>query len=138
MWNESRIFHETLDARLSMVQDASLKVRDYYIEQLASEDAIFYIAFVGEQAVGYICAKLQKTTPVFEKSFIGFIDGLYVIKEFRKLGIGRHLVDLAKVWFNEHGVSTVQLSVASKNDPGIKFWEKCGFNELMRRMHQHI
>lgn len=121
-----------------MIQDASLKVRDYYNEQLASENAIFFLAIVEGHSVGYICAQLQKTPPVFENPLIGFIDGLFVIKRFRNLGIASHLVGLAKEWFNKHGIDTIQLSVASTNNTGYQFWEKCGFKELMRRMHQNI
>ncbi|MFX1484553.1 MAG: hypothetical protein ACFFCP_15345, partial [Promethearchaeota archaeon] len=78
LWDESRIYHEKLDSRFSMVDDAPSRVRDYCHEQMGSENAVYFLAVHGEDTIGYICAQLQKTPPVFKHSHIGFIDGLFV------------------------------------------------------------
>ncbi len=138
LWNESRLYHAELDSRLSMVDDAHLKVREYCISQLASEDTIFYIASRRGVPIGYICAQIQKAPPVHMIQRFGVIDGLFVTDEFRRLGIGSKLVNLAMEWFEERELSMIQLSVASMNEKGIRFWERCGFVEVMRRMRMEI
>jgi GNAT superfamily N-acetyltransferase len=138
MWDTSRKFHEELDSRLAMIDDASSKVGDHYKEQLASENSLFYLAFVDSQAAGYAGFLLHKTPPIHIESQVGFIDSLFVYEDYRKHGIGSHLVNLGIEWFKKQEINIVQLSVASKNPIGIEFWEKCGFTDIMKRMRQSI
>ena len=138
LWNESRLYHAELDSRLSMVDDAHLKAREYYASQVASEDTIFYIASRRGVPLGYICAQIQKAPPVHKIQRFGLIDGLFVTDEFRRLGIGTNLVNLAMEWFEEQELSMIQLSVASMNETGIQFWERSGFTEIMRRMRKQM
>ena len=138
LWQEARIYHEELDPRLMMLPDAATQVQDYYHEQISSEDAAFYLAFEKQVPVGYICAQLQKRAPVYKYSQVGFIDGLFVKEEFRRIGVGKKLVELALSWFQEREIDRIQLNVASLNQPGIDFWKKCGFTDMMHRMNMQI
>ncbi len=138
LWNESRLYHAELDPRLSMVDDAHLKAREYYVSQLTSADTVFYIATSSDTPIGYLCAQIQKAPPVHKIQRFGFIDGLFVRETFRRMGVGTSLVTLAMDWFEEQQISMVQLSVASMNEIGIRFWERCGFTEVMRRMRMKI
>lgn len=138
LWNESRIYHDELDPRLSMIDNAATKVKDYYSEQLESENAIFYLAILENHPIGYVCAQLQKRPPVFDPPYIGFIDGLFVKSDFRRMGVGKKLLDLAIRWLKEKEIDRIQLSVASLNQVGIAFWNQCGFTEVMRRMNMEI
>lgn len=138
LWNESRLYHEELDSRLAMVDNAHLEVRDYYLKQLSSEDAVFYIASTNGVSIGYICAQIQKAPPVQKVQRFGYIDGLYVRSGYRRMGVGTGLVGLAKGWFKEREISMVQLTVASRNQVGMRFWEQCGFTEIMKRMRMQV
>ncbi len=138
LWNESRFYHEELDSRLAMVNNAHLEIRNYYFKQLSSEDAVFYIASNNSVSIGYICAQIQKAPPVHRVQRFGYIDGLFVKNGCRRMGIGTNLVGLAKEWFKEREISVIQLTVAWKNQVGMLFWERCGFTEIMRRMRMQL
>lgn len=138
LWNESRFYHEELDSRLAMVDNAHLEVREYYLKQLSSEDAVFYIASSNGVSIGYICAQIQKAPPVHKIQRFGYIDGLFVRSDYRRMGVGAGLVDLAKEWFKEREISMIQLTVASRNQVGMLFWEQRGFREIMRRMRMQV
>jgi GNAT superfamily N-acetyltransferase len=138
LWNESRLYHEELDSRLSMVDNADLKVRDYYHEQLTSEDAMFYIASGNGVSIGYVCAQIQKASPVHLVQRFGLVDGLFVRSNYRRMGVGTGLFGLAKEWFRKRGITLIQLSVASRNQVGVLFRERCGFTEIMRRMRMQL
>jgi ribosomal protein S18 acetylase RimI-like enzyme len=113
-------------------------VSDYYKEQLASKDTIYYLALIENQVVGFISVKLHNRSPIFKKSLIGRIDTLIVTGKNRRSGIGTQLYDLAKKWLKNQGINTVQTSVASNNPTGIEFCKNIGFEELMIRMEKQI
>ncbi len=138
LWQESRMYHEKLDSRLSMVPDAASKVQGYCQEQLSSDSASYVLAIEDQQPIGYISVQLQKGPPVFEYPQIGFIDGLYVKDEYRRRGIGKKLVSLALEWLQDKAIVRIQLTVAALNQGGIDFWKNCGFTELMYRMNMQL
>lgn len=138
LWDESRFYHEQLDSRLAMVDNAQIEARDYYNKQLTSEDAVFYVASENGVPIGYICAQIQKAPPVHKVQRFGFIDGLFVRSDYRRTGVGTGLVNLAKEWFKEREIFMIQLTVASRNQVGLLFWEHCGFTEIMRRMRMQM
>ncbi|MFX1484554.1 MAG: GNAT family N-acetyltransferase, partial [Promethearchaeota archaeon] len=58
--------------------------------------------------------------------------------DYRRLGVGTKLVDLAVEWFGVKEIDRIQLSVAALNQTGIDFWNKYGFKELSYRMNMLI
>ena len=138
LWDESRQYHEQLDSRLAMVDNAQIEARDYYRKQLTSEEALFYIASKNDVSIGYICAQIHNAPPVHKVQRFGFIDGLFVKSDYRKMSVGTGLFNLAKEWFKEREISMIQLAVASRNRVGMLFWEQFGFTEIMRRMRLQV
>ena len=88
LWNESRVYHEDLDSRLRMVENAGEIVKGYVKEQMEAENTVFYLALKDKTPIGYICAQIQKRPPVFEVPQIGFIDGLFVKGDSRRWAAG--------------------------------------------------
>ncbi|MFW9978523.1 MAG: GNAT family N-acetyltransferase [Candidatus Thorarchaeota archaeon] len=138
LWKEIQRYHEELDPRYSMVDDAAFLARSYYSERMDMADNIFFVATLEKQLIGFVFAYLQKKPPVYRDLDMGFIDTLMVTTRYRRSGIGSHLVDLVKQWLIDQGIHRLQLSVASMNQIGIAFWERCGFKELSRRMESDI
>ena len=57
----------------------------------------------------------------------GFIHHTTVMKEYRRQGIGKKLVDSALVALEAEGIHKVALVAFEKNVSGNIFWEKAGF-----------
>lgn len=82
-----------------------------------------YIAETDDKTpVGYILAKICTYCGNFE------IDQLFIIEEYRKLKIGKGLVDLI-IADGKKLDMPLQLEVYKTNDAAIKFYEKYGFKE---------
>ncbi|WP_265458353.1 GNAT family N-acetyltransferase [Enterococcus sp. HY326] len=60
-----------------------------------------------------------------------YIAGLFVLKEFRRLGIGQSLLDYAKT---QH--SQLNLSVYQKNTDARQFYQKNGFKLIAKELDQ--
>ncbi len=57
---------------------------------------------------------------------IGYIDWIYVLKGYRRKGIGKRLIDRAEEFFREKGVKEYYLFTA-QNDEAQKFYHKLGY-----------
>jgi GNAT superfamily N-acetyltransferase len=65
---------------------------------------------------------------------IGQIHDLVVSRPFRRHGIGTRLVNVARQWAKERGLTRLMLETQTKNYPGISFCQEngfafCGFND---------
>jgi RimJ/RimL family protein N-acetyltransferase len=62
--------------------------------------------------------------------------GLMVAKDYRRLGIGRALMDAAEGWAREVGVRKIELHVFPYNTAAIALYETLGYErEGLRRRH---
>lgn len=85
------------------------------------------------QITGYI--KHQKEVKVKDK---GYLDSLYIIKEYRRKGGGHKLVKYLMKWFKESGIKYVDLDVDLINPKAVKFYSDCGFKKQMYKMIKKI
>jgi ribosomal protein S18 acetylase RimI-like enzyme len=65
---------------------------------------------------------------------VAIIDSLVVSEPFRRLGVGRALMDTAEAWAAQHGSAAVELSVFEFNRQAIGFYESLGYETITRRM----
>ena len=62
----------------------------------------------------------------------GIITELYVEARWRRFGIGRQLIDLARSFCHKSGVDTLELQVSRENRNARAFYKSLGFREFDR------
>jgi ribosomal protein S18 acetylase RimI-like enzyme len=60
----------------------------------------------------------------------GYVDDLYVRPQFRRLGIGRRLLDAVTSECRSRGCRSLQVEVASDNLPALALYAACGVHPL--------
>jgi GNAT superfamily N-acetyltransferase len=60
-----------------------------------------------------------------------YLVGMWVAPDLRGSGVARQLVERVVAWARGRGCSRVVLSVEGNNDRAARFYEKCGFTELV-------
>ncbi|MDF2718958.1 MAG: yyaR [Paenibacillus sp.] len=91
-----------------------------YTEYIDNPDQIMFLAFVGNQAVGRI--QLRRNWNKY-----AYIEDIAVDRSFRKHGVGRKLIEQAKVWAKTGGMPGIMLETQNNNVRACKFYENCGF-----------
>ncbi|NWF96929.1 MAG: GNAT family N-acetyltransferase [Candidatus Thorarchaeota archaeon] len=137
LWTDSFRYHEAIDPRYEMSDDAVGFMRTYFQKQFEA-DSFFAVACVKDLVVGYVSAYVYETSPVHRERQVGFIDGLFVSEQHRKGGIGTQLYRMAEDWLSEKGMHTVRLGVSALNETGLAFWSKNGFTPVMVNMTKAI
>jgi len=64
--------------------------------------------------------------------FEGMITELYVEARWRRFGIGRRLIDLARSFCHKSGINTLELQVSTDNRKARAFYKSLGFREFDR------
>ncbi len=91
------------------------------------DDFFIFAAFDGDKPVGYIIGRGIKMYESTVKS--GYIEELYVLKKWRKHGIGSMLIKKAEEEFRKLGFKEMYLDVYAKNTARF-FYLKNNFEEF--------
>ena len=137
-WKDNALHHSELEPRFLYASDVETTTRAFLSKQLQSENFFAVIAQVGDDVIGYIAAFAMERPPIHLIRKLGFLEGLFVKPAFRRKGIGRGLCEKALALLQEHDVTLVHLTVASRNPDAIAFWRKVGFEDLMVRMELRL
>lgn len=87
---------------------------------LAQKGAFALVAEVRNQVVAFVLAYQTRR-------FRGHIITIDVRSEFRRLGVGKKLMELAESRLREKGAARVLLEVGVKNEHAIRFYQGLGY-----------
>jgi GNAT superfamily N-acetyltransferase len=129
------------------------RLRDARLRALASDSDAFLVTvddarkFPDERWREHAEPTDRKATFVYERAdvfdaivgaFVGddaatvYLVGMWVAPDLRGGGVARQLVERVVAWSRGHGRSRILLSVESNNGRAARFYEKCGFAELVK------
>ena len=91
---------------------------------------VFWIAFVGEEPIGYAKLKLDSPTEFVDATSICQLQKIYVLKEFLSLKIGSELQEQLLAKARALSYEYIWLSVLNSNDRAIRFYQKNGFDHI--------
>lgn len=105
-------------------------------ERKQNPDCRLSVAELDSKLIGFCYSYISVKPNYFKLERFGFIGDLFVREEFRRLGIGRRLVEDALEFFQKKKINQIELLVAIKNDETIRFWEALGFDHLLTWMYK--
>ncbi len=89
------------------------------VSELQKPDGCFLGAFLGETMVGYGSLSLV--------CGVGYINNIAVHPDYRRLGIGRRVLEQLEAYCLQHKAQSITLEVRSKNQSAIGLYESQGF-----------
>jgi ribosomal protein S18 acetylase RimI-like enzyme len=113
---------------------------DYFAGLLADENVGIFLAELAGEPVGFIHVMTAQTRelPLLVPRRFAVIDNLVVTEHARRLGIGSLLMEQAELWAQEHGLTTIELTVYEFNQGAIALYERTGYETLFRRMSKML
>jgi len=122
--------------------DMSKHARKRFVEfakkKIENRDSRLLVAIVDDKTVGYILGWVKERPPVFKLKKVGYISDCFVIKKFRRKGIGEKLTQRMLTWFGTKKLNHVELVVISRNKLGLTAWKNLGFEEYRKIMRRKI
>jgi GNAT superfamily N-acetyltransferase len=89
--------------------------------------------------VGFSNSAVNKGRPdVFEKPPVVEISDMMVLEEHRWRGIGTEMLNRIREWAMIKGITRIELNAEARNNIGLSFWKKHGFNAYQHRLYADL
>lgn len=105
------------------------ELKNMLIQMIKTDECRFFIATENDRLLGY-CLATKKAYPVELPKLCGCINGIFVIPEARRSGLGAKLFDAAKDWFRSQKITLVDLYYSLNDHDAQAFWHKLGFTPI--------
>jgi len=98
---------------------------------LALPDNQCFLVAVSRDEPELLAYLTMRNDPVYH---IALVQDLVVSRPYRRHGIGKRLLSVARTWAKEHQLTRLMVEIQTKNYPGINFCQSsgfafCGFND---------
>nr|QFU78552.1 Aminoglycoside N(6')-acetyltransferase type 1 [uncultured bacterium] len=105
-------------------------------EHLRSGKWAIFLAFDGNTPVG-LCEISLRSDYVegTEGGVVGYIEGIFVLPEYRGHHIAKSLIVLSENWSREQGCTEFASDCVLDNTDSLRFHLKVGFKEVGRNIH---
>lgn len=102
-------------------------------ETLLGKKAAFFLYFDAAIPVGFAQCQLRYDyVEGTQSSPVGYLEGIFVIKEHRSKGIARQLLQSCEQWSKENGCTEFASDCEATNTGSYAFHMKAGFQEANR------
>lgn len=128
---ESAEFDDTLIINWALSNDG----REYFEKSI--ENDITLVSIVDNKIVGYIIGSLN-TEGTYNSIKQAELNNMYILEEYRSLGIGTRLFNKLKEIFLENGMQEIKVVADYKNIKAINFYNKNGFKEAEITLKQKL
>lgn len=112
-------------------------VDKFYEDIILKNDNVIFVSVIDNNIVGYLYGYLVDEGDVCLNK-ISKIDAIYVLDEYRHLGIGSSLIKKFKNWSKENDVKYIEIQVFNSNKDAIDLYNNEGFRELKSTLINRI
>ena len=130
IYRQAEIKDSEILAKLSMqlgYQSTEENILNRLITILGNNDNYLLVAENGNNVIGWIHG--YYSLRIESEPFVE-IGGMVVKKDFRRLGIGKNLIEKTKEWAESKNVKKLRVRCNVIRKETHKFYEKLGFNEI--------
>jgi aminoglycoside 6'-N-acetyltransferase I len=122
-------------AKLRYLLWSDLSIDGHNLEiqsELAHPDKECLLAWQDDQAVGFIELTLRSVVDGCLSTPVAYMEGWFVLEEFRAQNIGKKLVQSAEAWAQSRGCSEMGSDAEIDNQVSIASHKALGFEEVDR------
>lgn len=111
-----------------------------YSEAIEQKDSHIFIAQQGDEAVGYVIAKIlhKPESALTKASQCVHVDEFCVAPSHQNHGHGSALMEAVYNLAREQNIRRITLDVWAFNTQALQFYEKRGFAPFMQRLETHL
>ncbi len=111
----------------------------FYQSALGDKNSVIFVAEKeGFDIIGYAYATIEKTPDDLIAIPYVSLNEIVIAKNHRHGKVGTLLMKKIHRWAEKNGLKVIQLATWEFNKPAIKFFEKLGYETIMRKMEKII
>jgi len=110
-----------------------LELKNEFELKLDKDDFALFIKVIDEKIVGFCeCSLRYDYIEGTSSSPVGYLEGIFVLEEYRNLGIASSLLAESEMWAKKKGCTEFASDCELENNDSLKFHLKAGFKEANR------
>lgn len=129
---ESLDYEKIIDKSIKLPSKDKLKIE--FEEFIKNKNLIIFIAEIEDNVVAYSNCKIHRS--VWSKG--GYIDDIFVLKNYRKKGIATELIKEFSGYLKGKRLNQISLNVNPKNTDAIKLYRKLDFELVQYGMRKKL
>ena len=107
----------------------------YAIKDLIeNENSCFVVAEVNGQLIASGYASIEEAEPTKKEQFHAYLGFMYVVPEFRGIGINGQIVEYLIKWSKQHELTEIIIELYAENQSALKAYKKIGFHPDLLKM----
>tara|TARA_B100000315_G_C14416254_1_gene513356 strand:+ start:136 stop:621 length:486 start_codon:yes stop_codon:yes gene_type:complete len=143
LWKELKEYHVRINTKEDSFfykhKKSAADIWKIFLEKnISHKKSLVLVAYQDNKLIAYTISIIKENIPIFNIGRYGQITDLYVKKEYRGQGIGKELINQSKKFFKTNKLKFMELTVSHNNHQSIKFYQKYGFKESLKRMRVKI
>ncbi len=139
MWEELEKYHVDLGGPEYRLAPGWKQGWKHFARQhIGRKDRLCLAAETDGVPVGFLLGAILQRPKVFEHRPYGHIYDVFVDASHRNQGVGEALVNTAMEWFRTRRVDRVELYAHARNEFGLRFWKKMGFETTVHILDRRI
>jgi ribosomal protein S18 acetylase RimI-like enzyme len=140
LFDEVDALHQESLPQIFQKPRGCVREQDYVLGLIAEEAVGLFVAQIGDRLVGLICVRIKESSkvPILVERRYAAVDSVVVTREYRRVGIGRALVEKAHEWAVAEGAASIELNVWEFNQGAIGFYEELGYETVSRKMSKQL
>lgn len=131
-------YHSLLDSVYQRAEDGAKHFEELLKVRISEPSSQVLAATYGGKLFGFIVGHITEMPSYYQDKVLGTITHITVSKDVQAKGLGTEMFDALVEWFKDQGAERVELQVSSKNEKGMGFWAKHGFEEFSRHLYKSI
>ena len=110
------------------------------MENIFTSDMWFcrFIENEDKQKIGLVEVSARNIVDACLTSPVAYLEGLYLVPEYRNQGIGKQVVNMIIKWCSENGFSELATDTELTNEAAQRFYKSLGFEETDRVVEYKI
>ena len=136
MWYRLVEAGETADPRFKPAPDAKEAIDAYARETWVRRHPFSHgwVAVGDDRLVAFLLGVPTQPVPVLDRPQISVITDIWVDPDWRRLGLGRELVERFASTSRAAGYPVVEVNTLSADSRAVAFWHSMGFTDWMVRL----
>lgn len=133
LWKELMDINKQYDERFTRLEAGHDEFISFINDHAEDKDCHILVAEADKNIVGYCVALIRPCIGSHIQRY-GHICNLCVSSKYQNKGIGKKLSKETLDWFQQNGISHVEVCVAIENNSAEKFYAKMGFTPYVKTL----
>lgn len=114
-------------------ENAYQEIYNEFVHMIDSKNCAVFLASINNEFIGFAQCQLRfDYVEGTSSSPVGYLEGIYVMKDYRRMGVGEKLVSVCEQWAKKKGCSEFGSDAELENFNSYQFHINIGFKEENR------